>query len=133
MHLMMHLQANAFSSCPSAPCTCLCRAVNVPAQLLDAMHRQYDSTGGVQHGADIAMPLLIHLSTDQVYSGSHAMSTEAAVPAPVNVYGASKLQAEHTIQARWPRHVILRSSIIYGPQAPAPVARPLFVQFVVRS
>ena len=36
-------------------------------------------------------------------------------------------------QDRWPHHVILRSSIIYGPQCPAPVSRPLFLQFVENS
>ncbi len=36
-------------------------------------------------------------------------------------------------QERWPNHVILRSSIIYGPQSPTPVARPLFLQFVARQ
>ena len=29
--------------------------------------------------------------------------------------------------------MILRSSIIYGPQSPVPVARPLFLQFVVQQ
>lgn len=29
--------------------------------------------------------------------------------------------------------MILRSSIIYGPQSPTPVARPLFLQFVGRQ
>lgn len=29
--------------------------------------------------------------------------------------------------------MILRSSIIYGPQCPAPVSRPLFLQFVENS
>ena len=32
------------------------------------------------------------------------------------------------MQARWPEHVILRSSIIYGPQCPTPVSRLLFLQ-----
>jgi dTDP-4-dehydrorhamnose reductase len=76
--------------------------------------------------------LFVHISTDQVYSGSDKLSKEDATPAPVNEYGASKLAAERTIVAEWPHHIILRSSIIYGPQASNPVARPLFVQFIVR-
>jgi nucleoside-diphosphate-sugar epimerase len=36
-------------------------------------------------------------------------------------------------QARWPEHVILRSSIIYGPGGLAPVPRPLFIQFIARQ
>ena len=34
------------------------------------------------------------------------------------------------MQAQWPHHVILRSSIIYGPNSPQPVSRRLFLQFV---
>ena len=36
-------------------------------------------------------------------------------------------------QAEWPKHVILRASIIVGPQSPVPVARPLFLQFIVQQ
>ena len=36
-------------------------------------------------------------------------------------------------QERWPNHVILRSSIIYGPQSRMPVSRALFLQFVARQ
>ena len=32
------------------------------------------------------------------------------------------------MQERWSNHVILRSSIIYGPHAPQPVNRSLFLQ-----
>ena len=38
-----------------------------------------------------------------------------------------------TPQDRWPEHVILRSSIIYGPQCAAPVSRTLFLQFIENS
>ena len=34
------------------------------------------------------------------------------------------------MQDRWPNHVILRSSIIFGPQSPVPVSRVLFLQFI---
>ena len=37
------------------------------------------------------------------------------------------------MQDRWPEHVILRSSIIYGPQCAAPVSRTLFLQFIESS
>lgn len=37
------------------------------------------------------------------------------------------------MQERWPNHVILRSSLIYGPQAPSPVGRALFLQFIDAS
>ena len=35
------------------------------------------------------------------------------------------------MQARWPNHAILRSSIIYGPDPPlVAVERPLLLQFI---
>lgn len=48
---------------------------------------------------------------------------------PANAYGKSKLDAEKMVVRRWPKHVILRSSIIYGPSVPG-ITRPLFIQFV---
>lgn len=37
------------------------------------------------------------------------------------------------VQERWENHVVLRSSIIFGPQAPNPVSRALFLQFIERT
>ena len=37
------------------------------------------------------------------------------------------------LQTEWPRHIILRASIIVGPQSPVPVSRPLFLQFIVQQ
>lgn len=101
------------------------RALNVPVKLLDAldMHK-------LAHGKE---PLLIQLSTDQVYDGSKANWQETDVCHPVNAYGQTKLEAEQLIQDRWPNHVILRSSIIFGPQSPVPVSRVLFLQFIANG
>jgi dTDP-4-dehydrorhamnose reductase len=95
-------------------------ALNVPSQLLDAL------------AAAAPAALLIHVSTDQVYDGSRAFWREQDDGCtPVNAYGASKRAAEAAVRARWPaRHAILRSSIILGPQPPAPVGRPLFLQWL---
>jgi dTDP-4-dehydrorhamnose reductase len=50
----------------------------------------------------------------------------------VNAYGRSKLEAEQHLAAAYPgKHVVLRASLIYGPEPPLQaVGRPLFVQFV---
>ncbi|GAX79402.1 hypothetical protein CEUSTIGMA_g6843.t1 [Chlamydomonas eustigma] len=98
------------------------RAINVPTRLLDCLHQQHKSNGNEA--------LLIQISTDQVYDGSRADWQEDDLCEPVNTYGRTKLEAEAVIKARWQKHVILRSSIIYGPLPPHPVARTLFLQFV---
>jgi dTDP-4-dehydrorhamnose reductase len=70
----------------------------------------------------------------QVYDGSKAWWSERDTPNPINAYGRSKLEAEQLLQQSWPgRFVALRSSLIYGPEAPlTAVNRPLFLQFVKR-
>ncbi|WP_309680863.1 dTDP-4-dehydrorhamnose reductase [Polaromonas sp.] len=59
--------------------------------------------------------LLVHYSTDYVFDGmGHRPWTEADTPAPLNVYGKTKLEGEQRIQAACPRHLILRTSWVYA-------------------
>lgn len=59
--------------------------------------------------------LLVHFSTDYVFDGSGQRAwTESDVPAPLNVYGQTKLEGEQAIQAACPRHLIFRTSWIYA-------------------
>lgn len=58
---------------------------------------------------------LTHLSTDFIFNGTEALLTEEAEPDPISYYGASKLAAEHVVQAmtglRW---AIARTVLVYG-------------------
>ncbi len=59
--------------------------------------------------------LLIHLSTDYVFSGNkNALYTEEDMPDPTNVYGKSKLAGELEIINTWNKHIILRTSWVFG-------------------
>jgi len=59
--------------------------------------------------------LLVHYSTDYVFDGAKpAPYLETDSPNPINVYGRSKLEGERAIQASGCRHLILRTSWIYG-------------------
>lgn len=98
--------------------------MNIPQTLLKALQEQKEQRN--------VEALLIHISTDQVYNGSRSFWQEGCDIDPVNEYGRSKALAETAIRTLWPKHCILRSSIIYGPLPAVPVARALFVQFVVR-
>jgi dTDP-4-dehydrorhamnose reductase len=63
-----------------------------------------------RHGA-----LLIHYSTDYVFDGRKtAPYTEQDAPAPQSVYGRSKLAGEDAIRRSGCRHLILRTSWVYG-------------------
>jgi dTDP-4-dehydrorhamnose reductase len=58
---------------------------------------------------------LLHLSTDYVFGGgSPGPYAEDASPAPLSVYGASKLAGELLVRQVSSRHVIVRSSGLYG-------------------
>ena len=61
--------------------------------------------------------LLVHYSTDYVFDGEKpAPYVEEDEPNPINVYGASKLAGERAIAASGCRHLILRTSWVYGPR-----------------
>jgi dTDP-4-dehydrorhamnose reductase len=66
--------------------------------------------------AQRAGALLVHYSTDYVFDGAKSSPwVEADTPAPLNVYGKTKLAGERAIAAACERYLILRTSWVYGP------------------
>ena len=60
--------------------------------------------------------LLVHFSTDYVFDGEkRSPYVETDAPNPMNAYGRSKLAGERAILASGCRHLILRTSWVYGP------------------
>lgn len=58
---------------------------------------------------------LIHISTDDVFSGEDTQElTEFDPTGPVTVYGKSKLAGENFVRELNPKHLIIRSSWVYG-------------------
>jgi dTDP-4-dehydrorhamnose reductase len=74
-----------------------------------------ETPANIAQAAHKIRALLVHYSTDYVFDGSGAKPwTEADTPAPLSVYGASKLAGDQAIQASGVRHLILRTSWVYA-------------------
>jgi dTDP-4-dehydrorhamnose reductase len=61
--------------------------------------------------------LLVHFSTDYVfglYSQHQKPYRETDAPGPISVYGLSKLSGEYLVRSICPRHLVIRTSGLYG-------------------
>ena len=82
-------------------------------QLADAINAE--APGILAEEAKRLGALLIHYSTDYVFDGAKPMPyNEDDATAPLAAYGRSKLAGETAIAVSGARHLILRSSWIYG-------------------
>jgi len=70
----------------------------------------------------------IHISTDLIFDGNKAFSTENDTPNPVSIYGQTKLRAEQAVQELSKNYVILRPALMYGPVSPT--GKGSFVQWM---
>ena len=58
---------------------------------------------------------LVHYSTDYVFDGSGTRPwTEADTPAPLSVYGHTKLEGERLVASSGCKHLVLRTSWVYA-------------------
>ena len=63
----------------------------------------------------------VHFSTDYVFGGcSQGKKTESASPAPVNVYGKTKLAGEQAVLHEYPDAIVARVSWLFGSPATHP-------------
>jgi dTDP-4-dehydrorhamnose reductase len=80
-----------------------------------AMRINGEAPGVLAEEAKRLDALLVHYSTDYVFDGtSSSPYSESDKPNPLNVYGHSKLRGENAVQDLGGRHLILRTSWVYG-------------------
>ncbi len=80
------------------------------ARLINAL-----SPGVLAEEAERIGAWLVHYSTDYVFDGrGHRPWVETDKPAPINVYGETKLEGEQLVVTRCRRHLIFRTSWVYA-------------------
>jgi dTDP-4-dehydrorhamnose reductase len=63
---------------------------------------------------------LVHISTDYVFDGKRDIPyIEVDSPAPLSVYGESKLAGEQEVLALSPKNLVVRLSWVFGPDKPS--------------
>lgn len=71
--------------------------------------------GALARAAAARGALFVHYSTDYVFDGSGTRPrTEDAATGPLSVYGQTKLEGEQAVRESGARHLILRTSWVYG-------------------
>ncbi len=95
-----------------------------------------EAIGYLVQAAEKINATIVHYSTDYVFDGTSAGGyDETALPCPINNYGISKLAGERQLMAglTGPRHYLIRTSKLFGPQGPSPAAKPSFFDLMLSA
>ena len=96
----------------AAACTAVERAESEPAL---AFRINAEAPAVLAESAREIGAAMVHYSTDYVFDGTKGRPyVESDAPAPLNVYGRSKLAGEEAVAAAGIAHLILRTSWVYG-------------------
>ncbi len=98
----------------AAAYTAVDRAESEP-ELADLVNAQ--APAAMARACEAAGAWLVHYSTDYVFNGSGQRPwREGDAPAPLSVYGRTKLAGEQGVAAATSRHLIFRTSWVHGAQ-----------------
>ena len=80
--------------------------------------------------ADMGVPL-VHYSTNYVFDGAGDEYAEADAPAPLSVYGRSKLAGERRIAESGGQWYVVRTAVIFGPKGESALSKKSFVDIML--
>ena len=79
---------------------------------------------------DMGVPL-VHYSTNYVFDGVQGEYTEVDAPAPLSVYGRSKLRGEQLAAASGAWCYLVRTAVIFGPKGASDLSKKSFVDIML--
>ena len=83
-----------------------------------------------EHAKDMRVPL-VHYSTNYVFDGVQGEYAEADAPAPLSVYGRSKLRGEQLASASGAWCYVVRTAVIFGPKGASDLSKKSFVDIML--
>ncbi|MHC4225025.1 MAG: SDR family oxidoreductase [Planctomycetota bacterium] len=81
-----------------------------------AMRINRDAPAVIARAAHVVGARTVFLSSEYVFDGESGPYSEEDVPHPLSVYGCSKLEGEAAVLAADPRALVLRTTVVYGPE-----------------
>jgi len=82
----------------------------------EAMAANRDGPAAAARAAEAAGAGFVYYSTDYVFDGKGGPFGEDDAPRPLSMYGRSKLEGEQAVLAACRRAVVIRPSVVYGPE-----------------
>jgi len=82
----------------------------------EAMSANRDGPAAAARAAEEADAGFVFYSTDYVFDGVAGPFGEDDTPRPLSIYGRSKQEGERAVQEACRRAVVIRTSVVYGPE-----------------
>ncbi len=83
----------------------------------EALRTNAEGAGNLAAAAQASGALMVHYSTDYIFDGARQEGyREEDPPGPLSAYGRSKLRGEELVRSRCRKHLILRTSWLFGCQ-----------------